>query len=104
MWRLTGPSGTAEEVQVSGRFSGNTAQVLRKATLEGLGIALLPPNLTRADLQSGRLVTALPGYQREGHALHVLCASRRHLPRAVSAFIDMVADRLGTAEPATRPG
>jgi DNA-binding transcriptional LysR family regulator len=59
-WRLTGPDGTAEEVQVTGRFIANTAQALRRATLAGLGIALLPPTMTRRDLRAGLLLPVLP--------------------------------------------
>jgi DNA-binding transcriptional LysR family regulator len=98
-WRLTGPDGVEEEVQVAGRFSGNTAQALRKATLAGLGIGLLPPTMTRLDLQAGRLVPVLPQYQRTGYALNVLYASRRQLAPAVSAFIELVMERLGAADP-----
>jgi DNA-binding transcriptional LysR family regulator len=98
-WRLTGPDGVEEELQVAGRFSGNTAQALRKATLAGLGIGLLPPTMTRLDLQAGRLVPVLPQYQRTGYALNVLYASRRQLAPAVSAFIELVMERLGAADP-----
>jgi DNA-binding transcriptional LysR family regulator len=98
-WRLTGPDGVEEEVQVAGRFSGNTAQALRKATLAGLGIGLLPPTMTRLDLQAGRLVPVLPQYQRTGYVLNVLYASRRQLAPAVSAFIELVMERLGAADP-----
>lgn len=93
-WRLTGPDGIDEEVQVAARFSGNTAQALRKATVAGLGIALLPHAIVRQDLQAGLLVPVLPQYQRTGYGLHVLYPSRRHLPLAVSAFIDLVTERL----------
>ena len=48
------------EVQVTGRFSGNTAQSLRKAALAGLGIALLPDYLCQDELASGRLLRVLP--------------------------------------------
>jgi DNA-binding transcriptional LysR family regulator len=92
-WRLAGPDGVEEEVQVAGRFSGNTAQALRKATLAGLGIALLPPTMARLDVQGGRLVPVLPRYQRTTQGLSVLYPSRRHLPLAVSAFIDMVMEK-----------
>ena len=93
-WRLVGPDGE-EEVQVAGRFSGNTAQALRKATVAGLGIALLPPTMARLDVQAGRLVPVLPQYQRTGYGLSVLYPSRRHLPLAVSAFIALVIEKLG---------
>lgn len=97
-WRLTGPDGVEEEVQVTGRFSGNTAQALRKATLAGLGIALLPPGLAVLDVQAGLLVPVLPQYQRKGHGLNVLYPSRRQLPPAVSAFIELVAQKLEAVE------
>ena len=97
-WRVTGPDGAEEEVQVTGRFSGNTAQALRKAALAGLGIALLPPAMGRLDVEAGRLVPVLPQYQRTGQGLSVLYPSRKHLPLAVSAFIGMVMEKLSTVE------
>ncbi len=97
-WRLSGPDGEDAEVQVAGRFRGNTAQALRKATLAGLGIALLPSTMTRRELQAGLLVPVLPNYHRAGHGVNVVYPSRRHLPLAVSAFIDLVIDKLGTMD------
>lgn len=97
-WRLAGPDGVEEEVQVAGRFSGNTAQALRKATVAGLGIALLPPAMAMPDLQAGRLQRVLPQYQRTGQGLNVLYPSRRHLPLAVSAFIGLVTEKLNAAD------
>lgn len=97
-WSLTGPDGVEEVVQVAARFSGNTAQVLRKATVAGLGIALLPHPITRLDLQAGLLVPVLPQYQRRSHGVHVLYPSRRQLPLAVSAFIALVAEKLSALE------
>ncbi|WP_213939158.1 LysR family transcriptional regulator [Pseudomonas sp. dw_612] len=96
-WRLVGPNGE-EEVQVAGRFSGNTAQALRKATVAGLGIALLPPAMATLDIQAGVLVPVLPEYRRTGYGLSVLYPSRRHLPLAVSAFIGMVTTKMNTAD------
>ena len=97
-WRLVAHDGTNAEVQVAGRLSGNTVQVLRKAALAGLGIALLPSTMTRRELRAGLLVPVLPQFRREGHGVHLVYASRRHLPSAVSAFIEFVAGRLGEFE------
>ena len=36
----------------------------------------------------------LPQYYRDRHGLNVVYPSRRHLPLAVSAFIDLVMDKL----------
>ena len=105
-WRLSGPDGEDAEVQVGGRFSGNTVQALRKAALAGLGIALLPSTMTRRELRAGLLVPVLPRFHRKGHGVHLVHASRRHMPSAVSAFIALVADKLGELEerPVTAPG
>lgn len=96
-WRLTGPEGI-EEVQVTGRFSGNTIQSLHNATVSGLGIAVLPSILVSLDLQAGLLVTVLQQYQRKGYGLNALYPSRQHLPLAVSALIEFVMEKLKTME------
>lgn len=97
-WRVTGPEGAPAEVQVSGRFSGNTAQALRKAALAGLGIALLPSTLTQRDLRAGLLVPVLAQYHRQGHGVHMVYPSRRYLPLAVSAFIELVVSKMGAMQ------
>ena len=97
-WRVTGPDGAQAEVQVAGRFSGNTAQALRKAALAGLGIALLPSTLTLRDLRAGLLVPVLPQYHRQGHGVHMVYPSRRYLPLAVSAFMDLVIGKMGAMQ------
>lgn len=97
-WRVTGPDGAQAEVQVAGRFSGNTAQALRKAALAGLGIALLPSTLTQRDLRAGLLVPVLPQYHRQGHGVHMVYPSRRYLPLAVSAFMDLVIGKMGAMQ------
>jgi DNA-binding transcriptional LysR family regulator len=93
-WRLIGPTGATEEVQITPRFSGNTAQALRKAAVAGVGITLLTYPITRRDLEAGLLVPVLPQYKRPGRGLHALYPSRRHLPPAVSAFMALVTEKL----------
>ena len=93
-WRLTGPDGAIDEFFVTGRFSGNTAQSLRRAAIAGLGIALLPTSLTRLDVEAGRLTPVLVSHRRTGQSLSVLYPSRRQLPLAVSTFIGFVIERL----------
>lgn len=97
-WRMRGPDGSEDEIKVTPCFSANTAQVLRKATLAGIGIALLPRPVIRRDLDAGLVVPVLPGWTRRGRGLHVLYPSRRHLPAAVTAFIDLAVERLRELE------
>ncbi|MES2817906.1 MAG: LysR family transcriptional regulator [Pseudomonadota bacterium] len=102
-WRLTGPDGVETAVQIQTRFSGSTAQALRKATLAGLGIVLLPRTIIWPDLQAGLLVPVLPEYHSMGQVLSVLYPSRRHLPPAVAAFIERVIEQLRAREAAQLP-
>jgi DNA-binding transcriptional LysR family regulator len=93
LWRLEGPDGPAE-VQVSGRFRANTARVVLRAAVAGLGIALLPHLITAQDVTAHRLARVLPEYQRGGADICAVSVSRRHIPRAVSAFIEFAASKL----------
>ncbi|MGJ7527077.1 LysR family transcriptional regulator [Variovorax sp. GB1P17] len=102
-WRLAGPDGEEEEVQVTGRFTGNTAQALRKAALAGLGITQLPPSMATRDEKEGRLVPVLPQYRYTGRGLSVVYPSRKHLPLAVSTFIDTVIGKLGQMDVLLEP-
>jgi DNA-binding transcriptional LysR family regulator len=86
-WTLQGPSGE-EDVEVSGRFSANSARILLKSCLSGLGVALLPAVMVSADLRAGRLIHLLQGYRRDGADLNIVLPSRQHIPAAVSAFVE----------------
>jgi len=86
-WTLQGPSGE-EDVEVSGRFNANSARILMKACLSGLGVALLPAMMVSADLRAGRLIHVLQDYRRDGADLNVVLPSRQHIPTAVSAFVE----------------
>jgi DNA-binding transcriptional LysR family regulator len=101
VWHLEGPGGAAE-IQVSSRFRANTARAVLRATVAGLGIALLPYPVTAADIEAGRLSKVLPAYRRDGADLYAVCLSRRQMPRAVAAFIQFSAARLRSALTDTR--
>ena len=100
-----GPSGTwwlgnaeaSTQVQVSGRFAANTGQAQIKAAIAGLGICLQPIGALRNALASGELVQVLPGVASAAAALYVVYPSRRHVPRAVTAFLDMTLERLAAS-------
>lgn len=95
LWRLQGPAGT-QEIQVSGRFSANTARAVLQAAIAGLGIALLPEVVASPEIREGRLLAVLPGYRRELGGFHAILPSRRQIPRAVSAFVEFVAEQLSS--------
>jgi len=92
-WTLQGPSGE-EDVDVSGRFNANSARILMKACLSGLGVALLPAMMISAELRAGRLIHVLQDYRRDGADLNVVLPSRQHIPTAVSAFVEFAMVKL----------
>ena len=85
--------GESSEVEVKGRIQTNDTQVIVRAALDGLGIALLP-DLTISDpVEKGELTTLLPDWKTESVGIYALYASRRYQFPAVRAFIDfLVAD------------
>lgn len=97
-WRLVDAEGMEDEVQVTGRFSGDTVKSLASAAAAGLGIALLPPGLAWPGLQDGRLVRVLGQYACSGQTLQVVYSSRRQLPLAVTRFIDFLVAKLGDVD------
>ena len=92
-WRLQGPDGPVQ-VTVSGRFGANTGPALKAAAMGGLGICLLPVSSLQDSLRSGALVQVLPGVASSVGNLYVVYPSRRHVPRAVTAFVEMAVQRL----------
>jgi DNA-binding transcriptional LysR family regulator len=88
VWRLNGPQGWSE-VNVKGPFNANTSQAQRAAALSGLGICLLPIGSLEPWFQNRSLIHVLPGVATAPGGLFVVYPSRRHVPRAVTAFVEM---------------
>ena len=68
--------------------------LLRAAVLAGLGVALLPESVVRADIESGRLEQVLPAWTLPLGVFHVVFPTRRGLLPSVRAFIDFLAERM----------
>jgi DNA-binding transcriptional LysR family regulator len=93
VWRLQGPEGPSD-VEVMGKFRANTARVLLRAAVAGLGIALLPELVTAPEIEAGRLVRVMPRFRREGADLYAVYVSPRQIPRAVGAFARFAAQKI----------
>ena len=99
-WTLERRDAAAQErvtVQVSGSLAANNSEALRDAALAGLGIALLPDFSAQASLRAGRLVELLPDWTPVGSFAGQLYAIRpysAHVPRAVSALVAFLRERL----------
>jgi DNA-binding transcriptional LysR family regulator len=68
-----------------------------QAAIAGLGIALLPSPVCIAEIQAGRLVRVLRELRHEAASVYATFPNRRHIPRAVSIFVDFVAEKLRLA-------
>lgn len=97
LWRLRGPGGEEASVEVQPRLCCHEFAVLLDAARAGLGIALLPESVARADLASGRLRCVLPDWSLPQGIFHVVFPHRRGLLPAVRAFIDFLAESMPAA-------
>ena len=98
VWRFTGPDDRVEEVRVTPTFRANNAVVIRRAVLEGYGVAMIPEALVVDDIRAARLYRLLPGYTSGRQPAFVLYPSRRHLAPRTRVVIDfLVGELLATA-------
>jgi DNA-binding transcriptional LysR family regulator len=82
-------------VKIGGAFSSNSALVLRKAALAGLGIGYLPLYCIDQDLESGALRQLLPEYSPPQRPIYVVYPPAAPIPERVRTFVDFLARWLG---------
>ena len=68
-----------------------------QAAIAGLGIALVPSPVCVAEIQAGRLVRVLREHRHEATTVYAAFPNRRHIPHAVSVFVDFVSEKLRLA-------
>jgi DNA-binding transcriptional LysR family regulator len=88
-WRLAGPRGV-ERVEVTGPIVADDLGSVRQLTLAGVGIALMPDIVVRADLERGALVHVLPAYALRGAPVHLVSVPLRHVPMRVKLLRDFL--------------
>lgn len=93
-WPFIGPGGHALVAEVEGGLQIDNGEAQLVAALAGAGIVYLPTDLVAPHLAAGRLVTVLAHWQTLTMPISLLQPSRRHVPRQVRAFADMLADGL----------
>ena len=94
VWRLQAPGQAATEVEVHGSLSVNNSEVLRRAVLDGIGVALLPDWLVQADLQAGTLRRLLPEYMANPGdmkvGIYAVYPANRRGSSKIKAFADLL--------------
>ena len=93
-WRMTGPDGEVI-VPIAGRLQVDNAHGLRRAALAGMGIVMLPEIMLSEDIEAGRLVRLLPGYEPPTRPLNLLYLRDRRMSPKLRSFIDFTIERFG---------
>ncbi|MBU0645153.1 MAG: LysR family transcriptional regulator [Alphaproteobacteria bacterium] len=75
-------------VTVRSRFMVNSARAARDLAVAGQGIAFCPRFVLGDDLETGRLVSLLDGFDPPGHPISAIYLEGRTLPLKVRALID----------------
>lgn len=86
-WNLINRCGESAEVRVALRFNANNLNVIRTASLAGLGVARLPLLMCEADLRTGNLVMPLLDWSPPPITIYALYPSRRGLTLAGRLFL-----------------
>jgi DNA-binding transcriptional LysR family regulator len=92
-WSLSRGTKTVS-IEVDSRLRLSSGELIRETVLAGLGIAMVPCFLFRADMKSGDVEAVLPEWTANPVALHAVWASGRNLPRKARAFLEFIEARL----------
>lgn len=88
-WSFVRADGTAREtVRFQPSLAMNDYAGLAQALVMGAGIGDLPPLVQPALLKGGRLVEVMPRWHLRTVDLSMVHLGRRHIPRAVRAFLE----------------
>ncbi|MGL4396339.1 MAG: LysR family transcriptional regulator [Hyphomicrobium sp.] len=92
VWRLEGPGGQ-HFVRVKGNIRSNSADFVRSALTQGLGIALRARWDVGPEIASGDLKVVLPEYTGSSkNAIYAVYPCREFMPAKVNAFIEYLAE------------
>ncbi|HEX2889882.1 LysR family transcriptional regulator [Vineibacter terrae] len=93
-WRLAGKRGEVR-VAVAGSFRTNSAEMLRAATIDGIGIAVLPSWAVAEPLRTGALQRVLDTWAPPASTIYAVYPDNRLMSMKVRAFVDHLARHFG---------
>ena len=94
VWRLDGPDGP-QEIRVKGNMRSNSADFIRSALTQGLGLALRATWDIGAELERGELQIVLPEYTGSSkNGIFAVYPCREFMPSKVNAFIEFYGEVL----------
>lgn len=69
-------------------------RVQLEAAVQGIGVGLIPKSISSHAVAEGKLVHILPEWFTHNHIIHAVFPSRKHMNRAVRAFLDYLVEHL----------
>ena len=99
VYPLTALEGQTQFINHQPRLLTDDLWMLKEAAAQGQGMAALPEDLCREDLDQGRLKRLLPEWQLPVSHLHLVYSHRRGLVPGVRVLIDWLVERLPSAIP-----
>jgi DNA-binding transcriptional LysR family regulator len=75
-------------VRVEGQLTVNDIAVIRKAALNDLGIAFIPEDLVRPDIEAGKLVAVLDDWSPPFPGYYLYYPSRRQQSQAFALLVE----------------
>jgi DNA-binding transcriptional LysR family regulator len=93
-WHLAGKRGEVR-VAVGGSFRSNSAEMLRAAALDGIGITVLPTWAVGEPLRAGALRRVLEAWEPPASTIYAVYPGNRLMSMKVRAFVDHLARCFG---------
>ncbi|WP_321912011.1 LysR family transcriptional regulator [Burkholderia cepacia] len=93
VWQFNNLEGAAQ-INVNGRFLASSMNLIRRASIEGLGIALLPEVLVEPDISEGRLVRILDSYRSVSTQFCAVFPPHRYIRRVTTIFVDYIQSKI----------
>ncbi len=94
IWTLHHRNGDVHDVSHSPVLLCSDFSVLERATIEGIGLALLPDMIVERGFRSGFLTPVLPEWSSAESTVHAVFTSRHGMLPAVRALIEHLAENL----------
>ncbi len=94
IWHFQSKDTKSISVDVSGSLIMNNSLAIRESIREGIGITRTPTFVVGKDVQEGKLVKVLTGYETLEVQIFLVYPQRLHLAPKVRAFIDFMAERI----------
>ncbi|MGF1760872.1 LysR family transcriptional regulator [Photobacterium sagamiensis] len=87
-WRLADNNGEIVTISGCGRFEASQLNVVRKACIDGLGIALMPDVILTKYIEQGQLVRILDNWSASSREVYLLYNHREYKPGKLRLFLE----------------